>query len=157
MGADGKKKVFVGSDHAGFGLKEKLSSLLRPFFPDLDFVDCGCFNEKSVDYPDIARDLVDKINTAGREECRGILICGSGVGVCITANKFAGIRAAQIWDATSARLSREHNDANICCLGARLLGSEVAWESVRIWLTTDFLGGRHQRRLDLISSIERDL
>jgi ribose 5-phosphate isomerase B len=144
-------KVFLGADHAGFTLKQALLSQLPPQFAHFVFEDCGTGDTTSVDYPDFARAVAEKVVAQGG---RGILVCGSGIGMAIAANKVAGIRAAQAWDATSARLSRQHNDANILCLGERLLGVEVALEAARVWLGTEFLQGRHVRRLDLIRSLE---
>jgi ribose 5-phosphate isomerase B len=145
------QKIYVGCDHAGIALKKPLLEGLRKALPHLQFEDLGCHSEESVDYPNYAEQVGRKVaETKGR----GILVCGSGLGMCIAANKVNGVRAASAWDATSARLSRQHNDANIVCLGARLTGPEVALEAVKVWLTTEFEGGRHQRRVDLISKLE---
>ncbi len=149
--AGNQKKVFLGSDHAGFLLKEALLPSLRGGLPECDFVDLGTYDQSSTDYPKFARDVALRVSAG---EGRGILICGSGVGMSMAANKIPGIRAAQVWDVTSARLSRWHNDANIVCLGARLIGAEVALEALGVWLKTAFEGGRHQRRIDLISQME---
>src|SRR5687767_8434655 len=111
------QKIFVGSDHAGISLKKPLLEGLRKALPQLQFEDLGCHSEESVDYPDFAEQVGRKVaETKGR----GILVCGSGLGMCIAANKVNGVRAASAWDATSARLARQHNDANVICLGARL-------------------------------------
>lgn len=141
--------LFIGCDHAGYRLKIELLAQLNQRFPDLKITDLGCHSEASVDYPEIGR-LVAQAAMAAKS--KAILICGSGIGISIAANKVAGVRAAVAWDATSARLSREHNDANILCLGARLVGSEVAREIVERWLTTDFAGGRHTRRVQAIEA-----
>lgn len=146
----GQGTVYIGADHAGFSLKQQLIQHLNEKFPDLTIEDCGTNGEASVDYPDFAKTVADKVAKHGR----GILVCGSGIGMCITANKVAGVRAAQVWDATSARLSREHNDANVMCIGARLMGTEVAFEAARVWLSTAFGGGRHQKRIDKILQLE---
>lgn len=146
-----KTRVFVGSDHAGFALKADLLAYLSDRFTAIEFEDLGCYDTHSVDYPDIAAAIAKKVVSS---QARGILICGSGIGVSIAANKVRGIRAALAWDATSARLSREHNDANVLCLGSRLLGVEVAKESAGIWLTTPFSGGRHEKRVRKIGTLE---
>jgi RpiB/LacA/LacB family sugar-phosphate isomerase len=148
--ADGKK-IYFGCDHAGFPMKKPLLDALRTEFPQLIFEDCGTLDESSVDYPDFAKAVAMKVVA---ESARGILVCGSGAGMAMAANKVAGIRASQAWDATSARLCRQHNDANVLCFGARLVGLEVALDIVRVWLNTEFLGGRHQRRIDKIKMLE---
>lgn len=145
--------LLIGSDHAGFALKEKIRETLAKEFPGLKVKDCGCFSESSVDYPDIAQGVGAEV--AADATRRGILICGSGIGMTIAANKVAGIRAAQVWDVTSARLCREHNNANIACFGARLVGPEVAMDIVRIWLKTPFQAGRHELRVQKISQLDR--
>lgn len=141
----------MGSDHAGFSLKQFLLVSLEKEFPHLKFEDCGCYNDEPVDYPDVAKTVAEKV---GKGEGSGILICGSGIGQSISANKIKGVRAAVVWNGTAARLSRQHNDANVLCMGARLLGSEVALEAAKIWLATPFEGGRHEKRLALIRKIE---
>ena len=137
-------KVYVACDHAGFNLKAKLLVELRKEFPKLEFEDLGCHSEESTDYSPLAKTVARKVM---ENNARGVLICGSGIGMSMAANKVAGIRACTIWDATSARLSREHNDANVLCLGARLSGTEVIYEICRVWLLTVFAGGRHARRV----------
>lgn len=138
-------KVYIAADHAGFPLKQKLLEK----FPT--FVDLGTTDEASVDYPDFAEKLAKQV---AQSKSKGILVCGSGIGMAITANKVAGVRAASAWDATSARLCREHNDANVLCLGSRLTGVEVALEIVATFLKTPFQVGRHQKRIDKISMLE---
>lgn len=145
------KQLFVGSDHAGFSLKKNLLSQLAAEFPDWKVEDRGTQDTSSVDYPVFAKRVADKVIA---HQARGILVCGSGIGMGIAANKVAGVRASVAWDVTSARLSREHNNSNILCLGERLLGAEVAREILRVWLTTEFLHGRHIRRMELISEME---
>lgn len=144
-------KVFVGSDHAGFPFKTALLQRLRSELPGLELEDLGTDSEQSADYPEFARKVGEAVV---REGARGLLICGSGIGMSIAANKVAGVRAANVWDVTSARLSRQHNDANLLCLGARLTGLETGLEATKVWLTTPFEGGRHQRRIDLIHRME---
>ena len=146
-------RIFVGSDHAGFALKKSLFNLLTKEFPSLEFDDLGCDSEDRADYPDYARAVAEKVSASGG---KGLLVCGSGIGMAIAANKVKGVRAANIWDATSARLSREHNDSNVMCLGARLTGPEVALEACRVWLSTDFQGGRHLKRVELIRTMEKE-
>lgn len=146
-----KKIVFLASDHAGYPLKQSLLEALVKHFSESEFKDLGAFNQESTDYPVFAQKLAQAVV---REKGRGILVCGSGIGMSISANKTIGARAAVAWDVTSARLSRQHNDANILCLGARLIGPDTALEAARTWLSTEFEGGRHQRRVDLISQLE---
>lgn len=153
MVSKSQKKVFLGSDHAGYSLKKILLEELGKAFPDFSFEDCGCESETSVDYPHFAKKVCDKVLA---EDAYGILICGSGIGMAMAANKVKGIRAAQVWDLTSARLSREHNDANVLCLGGWMTGRRVAIEASMTWLQSEFVGGRHQRRVDLIGKMEED-
>ena len=147
-----KKKVFVGSDHAGYALKQSLLARLKAAFPGIDFQDCGTYSSDSVDYPNFAEKVAKQV--AASQEGRGILICGTGLGMCIAANKIKGIRATSSWNIESARLSREHNDSNIICLGARLITEDLSFELVKEWLNTRFLGDRHSRRLDQIRKLE---
>lgn len=144
-------KIYVGSDHAGFGLKVALLPELKAHFPDLQFEDLGCHDTSSVHYPDYSKKVAEKV---AKENARGLLFCGSGIGVAIAANKVKGVRAATVWDATSAHLSKEHNDTNIICLGARLVGQEVALDSIKAWLPAKFLEGRHAIRVELIRKME---
>lgn len=144
--------VFVGSDHAGFTLKQPLIQRLRKEFPAIDFIDCGTDKGDSVDYPIFAEKVA--IQVAANQKSRGVLICGSGLGMCIAANKIKGVRATSSWNIESARLSREHNDSNIVCLGARLISEQLAFDIVKEWLNTRFLGDRHSRRIELIKKLE---
>lgn len=139
--------VIIGSDHAGFQLKKILIDFLKREFPSVQVEDAGCFSEESVDYPTIGNDVATKVAAKG---LAGILMCGSGIGISIAANRVKGIRAALVENSTAARLSRQHNDANIVCFGARLIGTEVAFDILRTWLTTSFEGGRHQKRVELL-------
>jgi len=118
-----------------------------------DVVDVGAHDESAVDYPDFAEAAAREV-VEGRCE-RAVVVCGSGIGACISANKVAGIRAAHCHDPYSAQLSRAHNDANAIALGARMVGPAMAAETVRVWLETPFEGGRHQRRIDKISALEK--
>ena len=143
-------KVAIGSDHAGFDLKEKVREYLAG--TDVGVVDMGTNSSASVDYPDYAEKVAAEVRD-GKVD-RGILVCGTGIGVCISANKVHGIRAAPAWNPEIARLSRLHNDANILCLSGRFLEPAAATEIVKVWLETPFEGGRHQRRVDKISALE---
>jgi len=143
-------RVAIGSDHRGFALKEALKELLGEL--GHEWVDFGCEGEEPVDYPDIARPLGDAV-AAGEYE-RGILICGNGLGMSIAANKVKGVRAALCQNSFTARLARRHNDANILCLGAWCIGRGLAEEIVRVFLSEDFEGGRHARRLEKIRAME---
>jgi len=142
--------IVIGSDHAGYSLKQVLAAHLRE--KGWDVVDVGTDGLDSVDYPDfgaaVARALKDG---AGRF---GIVVCGSGIGISIAANRHEWVRAALCHDITSARLCRQHNDANVLALGARLIGEEVAKDCVDVFLATDFEGGRHQRRVDKLGFTE---
>lgn len=148
--------VLIASDHAGFALKAALLQQL----PEIPWKDLGPADGARVDYPDfaalLARAISENPPRPGDSAPLGILICGSGIGMCITANKFRNIRAALVNEPVSARLSREHNDANVLCLGSRFLAPEYAAEIVRTWLSTPFTQDpRHQARIDKISQIER--
>jgi ribose 5-phosphate isomerase B len=146
-------RIALGSDHGGFNLKEIIKDFLAA--NSSQFHDFGTFSAEAVDYPDFAAMVAEKV--ASGTYTRGILVCGTGIGVCITANKLAGIRAALCHDTFSAHSSREHNDANILTMGERVIGPGLALDIVRIWLTTDFAGGRHARRLQKIAAIEHNL
>ncbi|MFH0976083.1 MAG: ribose 5-phosphate isomerase B [Spirochaetota bacterium] len=139
------KKIIVGSDHGGFELKSIILRHLRD--SGLDVEDAGCHSQDSCDYPVYGKIVADKVIEA---KCRGILLCGTGIGMSIVANRIPGIRAALCHNEYTARMSRMHNDANILILGARVIGSGLAIDIVNIWLNTEFEGGRHQKRLDLI-------
>ena len=146
-------KIAIGSDHAGFGLKEEVLGLVKGL--DHEIVDCGTFNTDSVDYPDFG-EKVSKLVSSGEAD-RGILICGTGLGMSMVANKFPNVRAALCNDLFSARMSRLHNDANILVLGGRIIGKDLAAEIVRTWLSTAFEGDRHMRRLNKIKKIEETI
>ena len=140
-------KIVIGADHGGFELKEIIKDNLRK--AGRDVVDVGCSSIDSVDYPDYAEKAVSSIVNG---DCRfGILICGTGIGMSIVANRHRHIRAANCFDTNTAKLSREHNNANILCLGARVLEVGKAIQMVTTWLETDFSGGRHQVRIDKFS------
>jgi ribose 5-phosphate isomerase B len=144
-------KISIGSDHAGFELKEKIKKYLQEL--GHEYEDFGTNSNESVDYPDFALKVAESV---ARKKCdRGILICGSGLGMSMAANKVPGIRAALCSNSEMARLSREHNDANVLTIGARLMDENTAKEIVRVWLTTKFEGNRHLRRINKISEIEQ--
>lgn len=143
--------IAIASDHAGRELKEEVKGLLGEL--GREFVDMGTDDDKSVDYPDYGIPLAEKVSK-GELEC-GILVCGTGVGMSILANKFKGVRAALVNDVFTAQMAKEHNNANILVIGARVTDKGLAREIVKIWLTTEFAGGRHQRRLDKIEAIEK--
>ena len=138
-------KIIIGSDHGGFRLKEEVIKHLKSL--NYEIIDLGCYNTESCDYPVIAKAVAKEVlNT----NSRGILICGTGIGVSITANRFEGIRASHCTDTFTARMTRMHNNSNILCLGERITGTGLALDIVDIWLNTEFEGGRHQKRIDMI-------
>ena len=141
--------IAAGCDHGGFSLKTLLIEHLTESGHDV--LDLGAYTNERVDYPDFAETVAKSV--ASGEATFGLLVCGSGIGVCMVANKIAGIRAATIHDVTSAHLSREHNDANIICLGERLIGPEVAKEALDIFLESEFQEGRHLQRVEKINKI----
>jgi ribose 5-phosphate isomerase B len=143
-------KIAIGSDHRGHDAKRRIATLL----PQLghEVLDLGPDASDSVDYPDFAFQVAQAVSS-GRVD-RGILICGTGIGMCIAANKVKGVRAAPCHDSITAEMSRRHNDANVLCLSADLLGDELIDRMVRIWLTTEFEGGRHARRVEKIARFE---
>lgn len=148
-----RMKIAIGSDHAGFELKEKIKQKLAA--SGIEVADQGTNNaSESVDYPDFARAVGEAV-AAGKVD-KGILCCGSGIGMAITANKVPGIRAANVSTEAEAELSRQHNDANVLALGQRLLEPDYALTIVDKWLATKFSGGRHQQRVEKIAQIERE-
>ena len=142
--------VAVGTDHRGFGIKSKLIQYLGELNHDVS--DEGTHDDASVDYPDIASKVSRKVS--GGLADRGILICGTGVGMAITANKFRGVRAAAIQDEVTAEVCRRHNDLNVLCLSADMLSERQLERIVELWLKTEFEGGRHSRRIEKIKEIE---
>jgi len=143
-------RIALGSDHGGFELKEAIKGKLSE--KSMDFKDFGTLNSDSVDYPDFAEKVAEAV--ASGEFDQGILCCGTGIGISIAANKIPGIRAALCGDCFSARMAREHNNANILCMGGRVIGIGLALEIVETWLEAGFQGGRHQRRVDKIAALE---
>lgn len=140
------RKISIGSDHGGFEYKDVIKNFLTN--EGYEVIDEGTYSKESCDYPEIAKQVAKKVSTG--EVSRGILICGSGIGMSIAANKVKGIRAALCSETTSARLSREHNNSNVLCMGQRLIGETMAVEIVKVWMNTEFSGGRHQNRIDMI-------
>ncbi len=144
-------KIAVGSDHGGFLLKDEIMKLLKE--KNIEYTDFGCYTTESVDYPDVGQAVGEAV--AKGEYDRGIICCGTGIGISISANKVPGVRAALCGDCFSAKVSREHNDANVLALGERVIGVELAKMIVDIWLSSEFLGGRHGRRVEKIAKIEQ--
>jgi ribose 5-phosphate isomerase B len=142
----------LACDHGGFELKEELKAFLKTL--GIEPVDMGTSNEDSVDYPDFGVRVAKKVSQGELE--KGILICGTGIGMSIVANKFPRIRAALVNDLYSAKFSRAHTDANILVMGGRIIGKELAKEIVKVWLETPFAGGRHKKRLEKIEALERE-
>lgn len=144
-------RIAVGSDHRGFTVKAKILELLRGMGQEV--FDDGVFSTDSADYPDVAAIVANRVSR--QEIDRGILICGTGIGMAIAANKFPGVRAATCHDDLTAEMSRRHNDVNVLCLSADMLGERLIDRMIEIWLKTDFEGGRHARRIEKISEIEQ--
>jgi ribose 5-phosphate isomerase B len=140
-------KIAIASDHAGYSLKAKVAEWLLSKYPDLK--DFGAFNEQSVDYPDFAHVVAGEVESGNFD--LGVLMCGTGIGVDITANKHQGIRSALCWNTDIARLAKSHNNANIICLPGRFITFEEAKDILTTFLNTTFEGGRHQNRIDKIS------
>ncbi len=144
-------RIALGSDHAGFLLKSHLLAWLeREGHETIDF---GTWNEDSVDYPDFGS-MVGQAVAGGQAEL-GVCCCGTGIGISIAANKVVGVRAAVVHDVTTARLAKEHNNANVICMGGRIVGMQVAEDSLREFVAAEFQSGRHQRRIDKISELEK--
>jgi len=147
------KMIAIGSDHAGFALKEKLKKYL--IGQSVKIKDMGTYSEDSCDYPLFAAAVARAVSKGNYK--RGLLICKSGIGNSIAANKFPGVRAALCYNKKAAQLSREHNDSNILVLGSGFVSTKTAKETLKVWLNADFQGGRHKRRLGLIRKIEKEL
>ena len=145
-------KIAIASDHAGFEEKERLKPLLTEL--GIQFEDLGPGSEASVDYPDYARKVGDEVRSGHVEQ--GLLVCGSGTGMAIAANKVPGVRAAVAWNEETARLAREHNDANVLALGARTTPNDQIPGIVRAWFAAKFDAGRHERRVEKITEIEKE-
>ncbi|MDY6065390.1 MAG: ribose 5-phosphate isomerase B [Finegoldia sp.] len=145
-------KIAIAADHGGYELKETLKAYIEDLGHDV--VDFGTNSKESVDYPDFAKKLSESV--AKGNENLGVLICGTGIGMSISANKVRGIRAACVSESFGARMARQHNNANVICLGARVIGDEVAKMIVDEFLSNEFLGERHSRRVDKIMEIEKE-
>jgi len=145
-------RIAVGCDHRGHEIRGKLVDFLRSLGHDV--LDLGVFSDEPVDYPDVAAAVASRVSRGDVE--RGILICGTGLGMCIPANKFPGVRAAPCHDDLTAEMSRRHNDLNVLCLSADLLGERLIDRMLEIWLQTPFEGGRHARRVEKIAALERE-
>lgn len=146
-------RIAIGADHRGLGVREKLVDMVARLGHQV--LDVGSFSSDPVDYPDVAAMVAQKVS-AGEVE-RGILVCGTGLGMCIAANKFAGVRAAPCHDDLTAEISRRHNDLNVLCLSADMLGERLIDRVVEIFLNTPFEGGRHARRVQKIAALEKGL
>ncbi|MBQ7728687.1 MAG: ribose 5-phosphate isomerase B [Clostridia bacterium] len=145
------QKIVIGSDHAGYDLKQEIIAHLKSL--GLEVLDVGTYSKDSCHYPEFAKALCQKIQSG--EFKLGILICGTGIGMSMAANKCRGIRAACCSDSYSARLTREHNDANVLCFGARVIGPGTAEDMVDAFINTEFAGGRHQLRVDMLMDLEK--
>ncbi|MBU5214596.1 MULTISPECIES: ribose 5-phosphate isomerase B [Heyndrickxia] len=143
-------KVALASDHGGIHIREEIRKLLEEL--GIEYEDFGCNCEGSVDYPDYALPVATKV--ANGEFDRGILICGTGIGMSIAANKVKGIRCALVHDVFSAKATRQHNDTNVLAMGERVIGPGLALEIAKVWLTTEFEGGRHSRRIEKVTNYE---
>lgn len=144
------KPIALASDHGGYSLKEEIKKYLEE--QNIDYIDFGTDSEESVDYPEFGQKAAESVASG---ECeKGIICCGTGIGISISANKVPSIRCAVVSDTFSAKMSREHNNANILALGERVVGKGLALEIVNVWLNTDFAGGRHERRVNKIHDIE---
>lgn len=144
------KKIALGADHAGFEEKEKLKKTLDEI--GVEYEDVGTFSTDSVDYPDFAQKVGEAVVKGEAEQ--GIIVCGSGIGVAIAANKIHGVRAAQAWNEETAKLARQHNDANVLTIGARVIPEAEIPNIVKAWFAADFEGGRHEKRVEKITALE---
>ena len=149
--AENRTPIVIGSDHAAYALKEKVKAFLNDRSIEVD--DIGCYSEDSVDYPDVGIKLASMVSSG--KNGQGILMCGTGLGMSMVANKFPHVRAALCNDMFSAIMSRRHNNSNILVLGGRVIGDILAMEIVKVWLETPFDGGRHQRRLEKFDEINK--
>ena len=150
---ENKAPIVIGSDHAAYALKEKIKAFLIE--RSINVEDVGCYSEDSVDYPDVGIKLASMVSSGKFD--KGILMCGTGIGMSMVANKFPHVRAALCADIFSAVMSRRHNDSNILVLGGRVIGDILAMEIVKVWLETPFDGGRHQRRLEKFDELNKNV
>ena len=148
------KKIFIGNDHAGKDLKDFLINFLKENYKEIEVINVGTDSYESCDYPDYAKEV--SLNVLREEDSIGILICGTGIGMSIAANKIKGIRAALCYNSTTAKLARQHNNANILCLGQRIIGFELAKDIVDTFIKTEFEGNRHLNRIIKINQIEEE-
>lgn len=148
-------KIALGSDHHGVAIRVKIGEVLRQEGYEVQEFGPSLEEKQPIDYPDVAAAIAQKVST--HQVDYGILICGTGIGMCITANKFSGVRAAPIIDELSAELSRRHNDLNVLCVSGDMMGEDAIHRIISVWLKTPFDGGRHQKRLDKINEIEKHL
>lgn len=139
-------RIIIGSDHGGYKLKNEIIKHLKA--SGYEISDKGCFSEESCDYPIIAKDVVKEVLSSSG---KGILVCGTGIGMSIAANRYEGIRASHCTDTFTARMTRAHNNSNVLCLGERITGVGLALDIVDVWLKTEFEGGRHQKRIDMLT------
>ena len=146
-------RIAVGTDHRGFAIREKVVELVLRLGHEVD--DVGTFTPDAVDYPDVAAAVAERVGRGDAD--RGILVCGTGLGMCIAANKIRGVRAAPCHDDLTAEMSRRHNDSNILCLSADLLGERLIDRMIELWLSTPFEGGRHARRVEKIGALEQQV
>ena len=146
-------RIAIGTDHRGYAIRSRVIELVERLGHEVE--DVGTFSSDAVDYPDVASLVSRKVSQ--REVDRGILVCGTGLGMCIAANKFHGVRAAPCHDDLTAEMSRRHNDTNVLCLSADLLGERLIDRMVELWLSTPFEGGRHARRVEKILELERQV
>lgn len=142
-------RIAIGSDHAGFHYKTALAAHLRSVGHEV--IDCGTDSEERVDYPDFGAAVGRSVASGAAD--RGVAVCGSGIGICMAANKIDGVRAGVAYDDEQARLMRQHNDAQVICFGERLTSLDVAISALDVFLTTEFEGGRHQKRVDLLNEL----
>lgn len=145
------ESIAIGADHAGFPLKEAITAYFRE--NNIPYEDLGTFNGESVDYPSVVAQVIQAMEKNGHT--KAVLCCGSGIGVSIAANRYPKVRAALANDLYSAQMSRLHNDANVLCMGSRIIAPALALEILKVWLSTPFEGGRHQRRVDLIDDLSQ--
>jgi ribose 5-phosphate isomerase B len=148
------KKIFIGNDHAGKDLKDFLINFFKNNYQEIEVINVGTDSYESCDYPDYAKEV--SLNVLKEEDSIGILICGTGIGMSIAANKIRGIRAALCYNSTTAKLARQHNNANILCLGQRIIGFELAKDIVDTFIKTEFEGNRHLNRIIKINQIEQE-
>jgi ribose 5-phosphate isomerase B len=147
-------KLAIGCDHGGFELKEEVLKFIRTV-SNIQVSDLGPSGKESVDYPDFGAKVAEAVSNGSVD--RGVLICGTGIGMSMVANRYPKVRAALCHDHFTAQMSREHNDANVLVMGERVIGKGVALEIVKTWLDTEFAGGRHQKRLDKIQALEKSI